>query len=143
MRRTKYDKRPKPKDGSVLMGKKTNPFIHYPAWTEAFFWSFLSNNIRRISGKYPPIREAKKLARRPYQGENKRMKWEYQCDECKEWFSDKETVVDHIIPVGKIRSYDDLPRYFELLFCGNDNLHVLCKACHQVKSNKENEERKK
>ena len=31
------------------MGKKTNPFIHYPAWTEAFFWSFLSNNIRKIS----------------------------------------------------------------------------------------------
>ena len=125
------------------MGKKTNPFIHYPAWTEAFFWSFLSNNIRRISGKYPPIREAKKLARRPYQGENKRRQWEYQCDECKEWFSDKETVVDHIVPVGKIRSYDDLPRYFELLFCGNDNLHVLCKSCHQVKSDKENEERKK
>ena len=36
LRRTNYDKRPKPKDGSVLMGKKTNPFVYSHPGT--VFW---------------------------------------------------------------------------------------------------------
>ena len=35
------------------MGKKTNPFIHYPAWTEARFWTFVRSALRSAWNRYP------------------------------------------------------------------------------------------
>lgn len=119
------------------MGKKTPPFEHYPKWTQAKFWGFLRSALRRASDRFPPKQEAKKLHRRPYKGSNTRQKWEYQCVQCKKWFKDKEVEVDHIIPTGTLRSFDDLPEFCRKLFCGIEHYQILCKECHKKKTAQE------
>jgi len=81
-----------------------------------------------------PKIEAKKSFRRPYHGKN-RLKWEYQCSNCKRWFPDKETQMDHIKPVGKLTCAEDLPIFVERLFCEAEGWRCLCKGCHQVITN--------
>ncbi|WP_395000381.1 HNH endonuclease [Acinetobacter sp.] len=86
--------------------------------------------------------EAKKLAKRDYKGANKKQKFEYQCNHCKKWFKDSEVQVDHKIPVGSLLSWEDITPFLQKLIPeGLDAFQVLCKECHQVKTNKEREER--
>lgn len=107
-------------------------------WTEASVLSRIRSVLRRFSMQVPAIPEAKRACRRPYTGENKRVKWEYQCAACKNWFFDKQTQVDHIVPAGKLRSFDDLSAFAKrLLFVTPDQLQVLCLPCHQTKSTEE------
>jgi 5-methylcytosine-specific restriction endonuclease McrA len=119
------------------MGTKTPPFVYYPKWTEAKFFGFLRSALRRASDRYPPKQEAKKRYRRPYVGENVRQKWEYQCEECKGWYKDKEVEIDHLIPAGSLRNFDELPTFCSRLFCGVDGYQVLCKPCHRAKTSME------
>lgn len=42
----------------------------------------------------------------------------------------KETQLDHIIPVGPLQRYEDLPGFAARLFCEKEGLRVLCKPCH-------------
>ena len=119
------------------MGIKTPPFVNYPKWTQAMFFGKLRSTIRRMSSYYPPISEAKNMARRKYTGSNKRRKWEFQCAKCKKWFSDKETVVDHIVPAGSLKTFNDLNGFCERLFCSVNGLQVLCKTCHNIKTKEE------
>jgi 5-methylcytosine-specific restriction endonuclease McrA len=76
-------------------------------------------------------------ASRPYKGPDKRQKKEYQCNECKDWFKQKDVSVDHIIPVGPLRSFEDLPDFYRRLFVGPDKLQALCKDCHNRKTQAE------
>ena len=76
--------------------------------------------------KFPNNQAVKREAQRPNQSANKRLKFEYQCAECKNWYQGKHTQVDHIKPCGSLKSYEDLPRFVETLFCTKDNLRVLC-----------------
>jgi 5-methylcytosine-specific restriction endonuclease McrA len=105
-------------------------------WTEAKYWQFIRSALRQATMRYPVIQNFKKKGRRSVTG--KRHKYEYQCVECKKWFMDKEISVDHIVPAGSLKTYDDLPGFVERLFCEEDNLQILCKDnCHQAKTNKE------
>ena len=76
--------------------------------TESAFWSFIRSALRNKSRWWKPITECKQKARRPYTGPNKRLKYEYQCNECKGWFPDKQINVDHIIPAGTLTCSADL-----------------------------------
>jgi 5-methylcytosine-specific restriction endonuclease McrA len=76
-------------------------------------------------------------AKRKYEGENKRQKFAYECGPCKGLFKAKDVQVDHIQPAGSLLSRQDLPQFVERLYCGEDGLQVLCKQCHQIKTNKE------
>jgi 5-methylcytosine-specific restriction endonuclease McrA len=98
--------------------------------TESAFWSWIRSALRNKSRFWKPITETKKDARRSYTGDNKRQKYEYQCNMCLNWFSDKEVEVDHIIPAGSLRSSDDLKGFVERLFVEKEGLRVLCKKCH-------------
>ena len=120
--------------------KVTNPRVPRThaggEWTEAKFWSFIRSNIRATSRKWPPlVRQALHDARRPYDGPNKRQKWEYQCAECSDWFMGKFVQVDHIVPCGTLRSFEDLEGFYRRMFVEKDGLRVLCKTCHQHKTN--------
>jgi hypothetical protein len=42
-----------------------------------------------------------------------------------------------------LNEFDDLPGFCERLFCEPDGLQVMCKPCHQCKTNAENAARKK
>jgi 5-methylcytosine-specific restriction endonuclease McrA len=104
--------------------------------TESAYWASIRSILRRGCRFWKPLVNAKLAARRPNQGKNKRLKWEYQCNHCKNWFSDKEVQVDHVIPVGTLKCKEDLADFIERL-TPEDGFQVLCKDCHQIKTNKE------
>ena len=105
--------------------------------TESAFWSFIRSALRQKSRWWKPISEAKAKAKRLYKGPLKRQKFEYQCNQCKNWFPDKKINVDHICPAGSLNSAQDLPDFVERLFCEVDNLQTLCEGCHNVKTKSE------
>jgi hypothetical protein len=72
-------------------------------------------------------------ARRKNQSDNKRLKFEYQCATCKAWRPGKDVEVDHIVPCGSLKSFDDLRGFTERLFCEADQLRVLCATCHALR----------
>lgn len=119
------------------MGKKTPPCENYPQWTDAAFWAFLRAGLRAKWMRWPPKWQALHAASRPYKGSDKRKKTEYKCAHCGKWFSQKDVSVDHIIPTGSLRKWDDLVPFVQRLFCSIDNLQVLCKSCHDKKTYEE------
>ena len=102
--------------------------------TESAFWSFIRSALRNKSRWWKPITECKQKSRRPYTGPNKRLKFEYQCNECKGWYPEKQINVDHIIPAGTLTCSTDLAGFIERLFCEQENLQVLCERCHDAKT---------
>lgn len=106
-------------------------------WTEASFWGFIRSLLRQGSKRWPPRREAMNEARVPYVGPNKRQKWLYVCAKCGWAAKATEVQIDHIIPCGTLKSYDDLPGFVERLFCEVEGFQVLCKPCHQEITNEE------
>lgn len=104
--------------------------------TEAAFWGWIRSSLRSRSLRgWKPINECKKQARRPYVGENKRRKWEYQCNVCKNWFFEEGIQVDHKLEAGSLTKGEDLKGFVERLFCEIDGLQVLCKEkCHKEKT---------
>jgi len=105
-------------------------------WTEARYWGFIRSGLRRMSMRWPPRNEVKNDARRPYKGEDKRRKFEYQCSNCKKWFKGADVQVDHIVECGTLKTAADLPKFVETLFCEKDNMQLLCKGCHMKKRGK-------
>jgi len=105
--------------------------------SESAFWSFIRSALRQKSRWWKPISECKAKAKRTYNGPLKRQKFEYQCNQCKEWYPEKKINVDHICPAGSLNSAQDLPGFIERLFCEIDNLQVLCEVCHNVKTKAE------
>jgi 5-methylcytosine-specific restriction endonuclease McrA len=114
------------------MSKKTPPFPHYPEWTTSRFWSFVRSTLRRAWSRWPPKYQVLNKAKRTVEGQ--RHKYEYQCSECKHWFKAKEVEVDHIVPVGSLKDYSDLPAFVERLFVAEDSLRCICKPCHRKKT---------
>lgn len=109
-------------------------------WTTARYFSFIRSALRRAWTKYPVRFHVLEDAKRPYRGRDKRTKWVYKCAECEKLYKSTEVQVDHINPAGSLKDYNDLPQFVQRLFCEKDNLQVLCKQCHDVKTK---EERKK
>jgi 5-methylcytosine-specific restriction endonuclease McrA len=105
--------------------------------TESAFWSFIRSGLRQKSRFWKPITQCKISSRRAYKGPLKRQKFEYQCNECGEWFPEKKINVDHIKPAGSLNCANDLPGFVERLFCEVDNLQVLCTTCHDFKTKNE------
>lgn len=110
-------------------------------WSEARFRSFIKSALRKASMRWGPINTTKKAA------------WvergKYLCAECKQVVSltrdgKKNVFVDHrepiVLPEEGFVSWD---RYIERMFCEAEGLQVLCKSCHDKKSNSERERRQK
>ena len=133
----KKKKIPKPKKAITLKTRNAGTM------TESAFWSFIRSSLRQKSRWWKPITECKMKSRRMYKGPLKRQKFEYQCKECSNWFPDKKINVDHKIPVGALNCSADLAGFVERLFCEEQNLQCLCSDCHDIKTKKEKELRKK
>lgn len=108
-------------------------------WTDARFWGFIRSALRAAFRRYPPKYKAiEKSRRKKTHGKTKtRQRWEYKCAECKKHWPNKVVIVDHITPAGSLKSYKDLPKFVENLFCSEDELQVLCKPCHYLKTMEE------
>ena len=101
-------------------------------WTDARFFDFLRSALRAAWVNYPNRYYALNAASRKSQLTDKRTKKEYQCKECLSWHKQKGVQVDHITPVGTLRSFGDLAGFASRLFCKIEGLRVLCKPCHSI-----------
>jgi 5-methylcytosine-specific restriction endonuclease McrA len=110
--------------------------------TESAFWSFIRSALRQKSRWWKPVSECKQKVKRAYKGTNKRQKFEYQCNHCKNWYAEKNINVDHIIPAGTLTCANDLPGFVERLFCEVDNMQCLCTECHNIKTLNERKNKK-
>jgi 5-methylcytosine-specific restriction endonuclease McrA len=67
-----------------------------------------------------------------------RMAEHYKCNKCKKEFPAKDVQVDHIKPVVDPKEgFKDWNVFIDRLFCGVENLQVLCTGCHDLKTAKE------
>lgn len=113
--------------------------------SEAAFFGMIRSALRRLSMYWKPIAivKAKNKRNKPRDVIGKH-KFEYQCNECKGWFQDKEIQVDHIIEAGSLTCLKDLTGFVERLFCEEDGFQILChkrldgvESCHRKKTNKQ------
>lgn len=107
-------------------------------WTKAQFNSFIKNNLRSATRKWAPINACKKKA---HVGHG-----EYLCAGCNEIvpptiFDEeknkrvKNIFIDHIIPIIDPEiGFTTWDECIDRMFCDSDNLQLLCKKCHDVKS---------
>lgn len=106
------------------------------AWTEARFNSFIKSMLRQGTRRWGPIAQCLKDANVS--------RGIYLCNGCKEEVPVtvkverkrvKNVLVDHIEPIINPKTgfttWDDC---INRMFCEKDNLQVLCKECHDVKS---------
>ena len=108
-------------------------------WTEARFNSFITSMLRGGQWKWAPISETLQAART--------RRGFYLCNGCKKEVplsykegkkKVKNVAVDHIKPVvDPSTGFTTWDEKINRLFCEMDNLQVLCKACHDVKTNDE------
>lgn len=98
--------------------------------------------IRRIFSRSPVKIEVLKKVRReiPRYNKNgsrgKRDAVQYQCAVCKSWVGSTKVEVDHVIPVIEVneKGFVDWNLFVERLFCGPENLQVICDPCHDKKT---------
>ncbi len=101
--------------------------------SESVFFGTIRSALRRLMFPWKPKQIVLDKARRPYKGTNKRRKWEYLCQMCKEYHFKEDVAVDHIIECGSLTKFEHLPGFCERLFVEEDGLQVLCKPCHLQK----------
>lgn len=97
--------------------------------TEAGFFGMIRSNLRRLSIRWKPRTEYMNSVRRPLENGG-RSKWEYPCEICKQWFIKAHVEVDHRIPCGSLKSFDDIGPFVKRLLCEADGFRILCKQCH-------------
>ena len=104
--------------------------------TDSEYFGKIRSGLRKAFQYWKPMMITLKNASRPSQNlANKRLKTEYQCNHCKEWFMEKEIQIDHIVDAGTLTCSNDLPGFVDRLFCEVEGFQTLCKPCHQVKTN--------
>lgn len=110
--------------------------------------SVIRGAIRRTFARSPVIREIMMENRKEFPKFNKdgsRAKKDavcYLCNVCKKYVSSTKISVDHIEPVISVdEGFIDWNEFVNRLYCGKENLQVICDDCHQVKTNKERFER--
>lgn len=115
-------------------------------WTEARFKSFVTSALRAASRRWPPKYAALKAAfvGRKVNAKTGKQAMHYKCAECKQHFVAADVQVDHIKPVvDPKKGFTTWDNFIERMFCEADNLQVLCKPDHKVKTDQEKAERKR
>lgn len=112
--------------------------------TESEYFSKIRSGLRRTFMYWHPMMLALKKVSRPSQSENKRIKTEYQCEICKEWFKRADIHIDHKIECGSLKTYDDIVPFIKRLTVEDPNMfQILCKEkCHREKTNTERQNKK-
>lgn len=114
-------------------------------WTEARFKSFVISALRAASRRWPPKYKALKeaFAGRKVNAKTGKLAMHYTCAKCKKLFVAADVQVDHIEPVvDPKKGFVSWDSFIERMFCEMENLQVLCKADHKVKTDQEKRERK-
>lgn len=115
-------------------------------WTEGRVKGFITSVIRGGFRRWPPKFEVLKEAKvgKKVNQASGRIAEHFKCEGCQESYPAKEVQVDHIDPVVDPKiGFVDWDTFISRLFCSEENLQVLCKGCHLLKTKLEREERKK
>jgi 5-methylcytosine-specific restriction endonuclease McrA len=133
MKKKKVEKEPKP-----------TPY-NGNTWTEGRYRSFITSTIRGGFRRWPPKFAVLKSAitGKKINPKSGRLATMYECAECKEEFPALSVQVDHKDPVVGTEGFISWDNFIYSLFCEEDNLQVLCKECHAIKTKQETTERKK
>lgn len=103
-------------------------------------WS-LSGRLKQYIRKiflYSPIR--REVLERARMKRSKLKK--YKCAHCKQ--GTEKPKVDHIEPVVDVKKgFQGWDEYITRMFCGVENLQVLCAVCHDKKTNEERKKRRR
>lgn len=112
--------------------------------TESMYWSMIRSALRTIwMRQWQPRKDALEAAKRPYQGNNKRRRWEYKCAISGKYYPLKDMEVDHKNGNMTLRSFDDLIPFVKALLTEDINeLQVVSKIEHKKKTNEERKTRR-
>lgn len=111
--------------------------------TESAYWSYIRGGLRRGLWMRNPVKIKFKNDRREQILNPDEAKigtrWEYiwgnKCDLCLNWFAQNDVEVDHKVGHHSLRNRDDLLSYFEAIaLVTADDLQLVCKDCHKIKS---------
>ncbi len=108
---------------------------------KSWYGGYLQDAISRIWGWSPSRKQALKRARLP--GPFKAGEELWKCERCdKEPLTRKERDVDHLVPRENVNGWDSWNEFIaRALDVKADGLMVVCKPCHQQKSESENKKR--
>ena len=110
--------------------------------SDAEYWSKVRGALRKAFARWTPAEQHLKHVRRAYSGQNSRQKFEYPCDVCGDWLPRGEVRSDHKVPVGSLKSLDDLAGFLDRLTPEDHAaFQCVCVPCHQAKTNAERDER--
>ncbi len=115
-------------------------------WTDSRFRSFVTSALRAASRRWPPKYKALKEAfvGRKTNKKTGKLAMHYKCAECKKQFVAADVQVDHVLPVVDPKvGFVSWDMFIDRIFCEIENLQVMCKPCHKVKTELEKAERKK
>ena len=104
--------------------------------TNAMFFQWLRNVLRRSSMYWKPVAQVRKEAQVPYKGANKRRKYSYVCSCCGKEFAATGVDIHHKVPAGTLTSFDEISSFAERLFIEKEGLECLCHSCHNQKHEK-------
>ena len=115
-------------------------------WTEARFKSFVTSALRAASRRWPPKYKALKEAfvGKQVNAKTGKLAMHYKCAECKKLYVATDVQVDHIKPVvDPKKGFVSWDSFIDRMFCEIENLQVMCKPCHKIKTDEEKNLRKK
>jgi hypothetical protein len=100
--------------------------------TQSMHMGKIRSALRNLSRWWKPFAIAlKEASHTSYVGRAKRVT--FLCSSCNKLYPRKSVEVNHIIPVGSLKSYSDLPGFCERLFVEDTSLlEVVCKDCHSA-----------
>ena len=107
--------------------------------TESEALSWLRGQLRRIWANWPLKNDFKKSKLEPVQPHHnissKRVKNVGQCQKCLNYFAASNMEVDHKQQAGSIgKTPESVGVWLFDLLCSTDNMQLLCKSCHKIKS---------
>lgn len=112
-------------------------------WTEGRLKGFITSVLRSGARRWPPKFESLTDAciGQKVNIKTGRVAKHYICNACGQEFTSKDIEVDHITPVvDPVVGFVDWNTFITRLYCPKENLQVICKPCHKIKTK---EERKK
>jgi hypothetical protein len=113
--------------------------------TESMYWGMIRSALRTIWIRHwQPRKDALNAAKRQYKGTNKRRKWEYKCAISGKYYPLNKVEVDHKKGNLSLRCKEDIIQFIESLLTEDVNeLQVISKVEHKMKTNRERKSRKK
>lgn len=98
--------------------------------TESQFWGMIRASLRNRTRYWRPRINALNAAKRPSQSNNKKLKWEFLCADCLQYFSQKSVEIHHEQEAGSLRCAEDVAGFIERLFA-EEGWICLCLECHK------------